>query len=461
MNKFIKIVLVQLLILVGGAPAMYAQEYDTELPKYFEIGDGAEWTSELLTLEEAVDGFRLTVFKTNIDTHTYNGYPFVTLAEVDITDADGNEVTYTATTNSLAADDGNGLAGLCDNNLVGNGHYHSAYSGHATIVPNDYVYIEFRFDTPQRAFKYRQVRRSNTYDYPLHFTLSPLGVEANPPFNPVNPSEPNGAGGGGNEGGDEGGNEGEEEEIVYYSVTVASNPALAANVSGSGSFQPGARVYINTSAKHSKYLFSHWTLNGEHYSNSRNFYYTVEAMDAAFVAHYDFVPESPVEPKPEQKPEPGEVVIESPLYVVTNNENVCSFNIASGGYYEYETWVELIAYVSEGYTFDGWYNGAVLVNRNSRFNFQMPANEVTLTAKVTKIPFDPANPSEPNGSQDDVQTTAKGDVNKDGAIDVLDIVAVVNYSLKASDENLSTYDITGDGVVDILDIVRVVNLSLE
>ena len=46
-------------------------------------------------------------------------------------------------------------------------------------------------------------------------------------------------------------------------------------------------------------------------------------------------------------------------------------------------------------------------------------------------------------------------------MDVLDIVAVVNYSLKESDENLSTYDITGDGVVDILDIVRVVNLSLE
>ena len=86
---------------------------------------------------------------------------------------------------------------------------------------------------------------------------------------------------------------------------------------------------------------------------------------------------------------------------------------------------------------------------------------VHITAKVSKIVFNPSNPSEPDSSQDNVQTTLTGDVNKDGAIDVLDIVAVVNYSLKESDENLSTYDITGDGVVDILDIVRVVNLSLE
>ena len=90
----------------------------------------------------------------------------------------------------------------------------------------------------------------------------------------------------------------------------------------------------------------------------------------------------------------------------------------------------------------------------------MPTEDVTLVAKFRYNPFNPTEP-EGDGSQDNVQTTLKGDVNKDGAVDVLDIVAVVNYSLKDSDENLPTFDITDDGVVDILDIVRVVNLSLE
>ena len=58
--------------------------------------------------------------------------------------------------------------------------------------------------------------------------------------------------------------------------------------------------------------------------------------------------------------------------------------------------------------------------------------EVTLTAKVSKKVFNPANPSEPDndGSQDDVQTTATGDITGDGVVDILDIVRIVNLSLQ-------------------------------
>ena len=80
---------------------LYAQKYYKVLPMYYEINGGTEWTSELLEFEEPVEGVRLTVFKTNNASHTYNGFPFVALAEVDITDASGSEIIYTATTNSL------------------------------------------------------------------------------------------------------------------------------------------------------------------------------------------------------------------------------------------------------------------------------------------------------------------------------------------------------------------------
>ena len=56
--------------------------------------------------------------------------------------------------------------------------------------------------------------------------------------------------------------------------------------------------------------------------------------------------------------------------------------------------------------------------------------------------------------------TPQGDVNGDGAIDVLDIVIVIGIIIEThipTDDELSAADINGDGIVDILDIVLLVN----
>ena len=444
MNKLFNILSVLFLLLLGNTPGVYAQKSASPLPRYFEIGNAGEWTSPLLEFDEPVKGFRLTVFKTSHGGRLYKGYPYVCLGGIDIADAEGNDIPYVASTNSLSLNDGGGLGALQDKN--DNTHYHSAQPHDALISNNAYVYIDIAFAEPQSSFTYRQVRRAEGYDFPLHFTLSPLGVEANPPFNPTNPGEP-----------DAGGEK--EPEKVYYNVTVAATPAGVANVWGGGTVLQGNSVYVNTSAKNSKYVFKHWTLNGEVYSTNSYVSGIVPTADMHLVAHYEFIPGSPNEPDHMEFPD----VVFSPLYIVTNDDAACSFNRVSGELVEADMYVKLEAYVNSGYEFLGWYRGATLVSSNSCFNYLMPYNEVTLTAKVSKKVFNPANPSEPDndGSQSNVQTTATGDINKDGAIDVLDIVAVVNYSLKESDENLSVYDITGDGVVDILDIVRVVNLSLE
>ena len=260
-------------------------------------------------------------------------------------------------------------------------------------------------------------------------------------FNPTNPPEPDAVK--------------PEEVVTYYTVTISASPATAATVPSGGKFTTGSSKYVYSTRKNSNYRFSHWTLNGEHYSNKSSFTYTVERFDADFVAHYVFDPSSPTEP--ERLPE----IVCYPLNLTTNNDAVCSFNQSSGNEYEAETWVTLEAFVSKGYQFDGWYNGSKLISSNKRFNYQMPDGEVTLTAKVSKIVFDPANPSEPDSSQDNVQNSLTGDINKDGVVDVLDIVAVVNYSLRNPDENMHRYDVNGDGTVDVIDIVRIVNLSLE
>ena len=259
-------------------------------------------------------------------------------------------------------------------------------------------------------------------------------------FNPTNPPEP-------------------DYEIVepvkYYTVSISALPASVAYVISGGSYTSGYRKYIYTSLRNSKYKFSHWTLNGDFYSANSSFYYTVETADANFVAHYEFNPSSPVEP--ERMPD----IIVSPLYLVTNNGEACSFNQASGNEHEAESWVTLEAFIAKGYEFKGWYQGSTLISSNVRFNYQMPAEAVTLTARVEKIVFNPANPSEPDSSQDNVQTTLTGDVNKDGEVNVFDIVSIVSYSLGEADENLPLYDLNGDKEVNVFDIVKIVNLSLE
>lgn len=259
-------------------------------------------------------------------------------------------------------------------------------------------------------------------------------------FNPTNPPEP-------------------DYEIVepvkYYTVSISALPASVAYVTSGGSYTSGYRKYIYTSLRNSKYKFLHWTLNGDFYSANSSFYYTVEAADANFVAHYEFNPSSPVEP--ERMPD----IIVSPLYLVTNNGEACSFNQASGNEHEAESWVTLEAFIAKGYEFKGWYQGSTLISSNVRFNYQMPAEAVTLTARVEKIVFNPANPSEPDSSQDNVQTTLTGDVNKDGEVNVFDIVSIVSYSLGEADENLPLYDLNGDKEVNVFDIVKIVNLSLE
>lgn len=259
-------------------------------------------------------------------------------------------------------------------------------------------------------------------------------------FNPTNPPEPDYE---------------IEKPVIYYKVTTSAFPVSVAYVTSGGSYTSGYSKYLYTYSKNSKYVFSHWTLNGEYYSKSTSFTYKVGTADAVFVAHYTFSPSSPVEP--ERVPD----IIVNPLYLVTDNDEACSFNQASGNEYEAEEWITIEAYVKKGYEFKGWYKGATLVSKNKSFNYQMPDEPVTLTAKVEKIVFNPANPSEPDSSQDNVQNTLTGDINKDGVVDILDIVAVVNYSLGEEDDNIKNYDINNDGIVDILDIVRIVNISLE
>ena len=54
----------------------------------------------------------------------------------------------------------------------------------------------------------------------------------------------------------------------------------------------------------------------------------------------------------------------------------------------------------------------------------------------------------------------KGDVNRDGNVDISDVVALVNIILNSSSDHQAEADLNNDGNIDISDVVALVNIIL-
>ena len=185
-------------------------------------------------------------------------------------------------------------------------------------------------------------------------------VSAQDDWNPSNPPEP----------------------AVKYKVTTSASPS-SCYASGGGSYSPGQQIWINTSSYSSGYRFLYWTKNGEQYSEQQSFNYTVEEQDVAFVAYYEYNPANPAEP---------DGVLSYRLYLNTNLPGCCSFNRGSGDKVKVGETVGLNAYLNQGYKFLGWYLGDELLSESTWYNYEMPANDVTLTAMVEYSPDNPGDP---------------------------------------------------------------------
>ena len=265
----------------------------------------------------------------------------------------------------------------------------------------------------------------------LVFLASLPAVWAQDDYNPTNPPDP--------------------QENLRYKVNVVSDPAEAASVSGIGKYFEGTSVMVRYSLKTTGFVFKHWTLNGEVYSTKQSFTYKVGTEHANFVAHFDYAPTSPSDPSSSDAYR---------LYLQSDPEGACSFNIDNGKKVEFDNYQLVTAYPNQNYDFVGWYDNGQLVSENISFNYLMPARKATLVARFN---FNPASPADPDGdgTQENVQTTQTGDVTKDGVINVKDVVALINRCLDSESTEIGLYDVTGDGKVDVKDVVQVINLSLQ
>lgn len=263
------------------------------------------------------------------------------------------------------------------------------------------------------------------------------GGTQNSEFNPSNPPEP--------------------EQAFYHKVTVSCTPANAAYVYGGGVYKEGTQRTIYYSSRSSDYKFKYWTLDGseEPYSAERSFSYTVGKSDMHFVAHFDYIPVSPDDPK-------TDINGKYRLFLESDMSGACAFNIASGELRMAGDYIALKVSPNQGYQFLGWYEGDTQVSNALEFNYLMPNKKTTLTARFVYI-FNPPSPNEPehDESNNNVQNNPVGDVNRDMVVDVLDVVAIINRILNFDETTRALYDVNGDGVVDITDITIIIRILMS
>ncbi|MBR5848673.1 MAG: hypothetical protein IKY69_04305 [Bacteroidaceae bacterium] len=146
------------------------------------------WESPMYLLTEEVDALRFTVFKTHSGRNVsgFDDRPFVCINEFELYDQSGAKIPLTADcfeTNSIAGNDGAGLAGLCDGGKETDTgkHFHSAWSTDDEFTGEDYFYLDIILPEPISGFKYIQYGRGNDCpDTPTDFVFSAAGETYTP-----------------------------------------------------------------------------------------------------------------------------------------------------------------------------------------------------------------------------------------------------------------------------------------
>lgn len=274
------------------------------------------------------------------------------------------------------------------------------------------------------------MRHPLTYITVLIALLLPLigggGTASAQDFNPSNPPEPQ----------------------TLSKLTVTSTPAGVALASGTGRYVKGRQVYVNTSAVDTDYAFKRWEKDGKTVSTSRGFYYTTDGTDETLTAVYEYVifnPDSPAEPSE---------VYKWRLYLACEPEEACSFNLDNEERFRAGEAFSLTAYPSQGFVFDGWFEGSEKVSDSLTMPCTMPASNRSLTARFTFLPDSPDEPM--GGGQQNVDNRVNYDVNGDGVVNAVDATTIISHSLSEKGY-LKKYDVNGDGVVNVVDATVIIS----
>ena len=158
-------------------------------------------------------------------------------------------------------------------------------------------------------------------------------------YNPQNPPDPN----------------------PLFQLTVSVSPSEAGYVSGGGRYKEGQQVRLSTSRR-DNYDFQYWECDGVQVSDQASFYYTMPQKSVNLVAVYAYNPTNPQDPTTANSYR---------LYVESNLEGSCTFNLTSGAKQNANQYISVSAQnVSPGFKFLGWYEKPNPSSVENPFDFE-------------------------------------------------------------------------------------------
>jgi len=153
-------------------------------------------------------------------------------------------------------------------------------------------------------------------------------------------------------------------EAVGYDVTLSVAPAGAGTVTGAGEYYPGDAVSVSATPA-AGYLFVNWTDGDGVVSTANPYNFTMPAEDVALTANFSTIP----------------------TYTLTINIAPAGAGTATGaGAYVAGAPVTVTASAGTGYYFVSWTEDGGIVSTDNPYNFNMPAENITLVANFSAIP---------------------------------------------------------------------------
>ncbi len=183
-------------------------------------------------------------------------------------------------------------------------------------------------------------------------------------FNPTNPAEP-----------------GQLTTKLILKVSPAGAGSASSN-SGTN-IVPGTSVTVNASPS-TGWQFAYWINGNGEQVDTRSYTFTKADKTETLTAYFTFNPGAPGEPA------------ELPYKLTL--EKTEGGSVSGKGFYKAGTTVNIYASPSSGYDFDGWYKAdGTLYSEDASTSYTMGEGAMTLTARFTFNPENPAEPGEVNG----------------------------------------------------------------
>ena len=170
-----------------------------------------------------------------------------------------------------------------------------------------------------------------------------------------------------------------------YTLTLSAKPSNAGsfNHNSGEQYAAGENVYMYC-YNNGSFYFDHWMSGDTIISTDRSFYFTMPEHDAELTAVYHYDPSNPANPDTAK--------VYYTVVLDTKPANAGSFSWNEVTEVVARSSCSIYAYNNTGYVFREWQQDGKTVGTDRRYSFQMPAENIHLTAVYDYNPSNPENP---------------------------------------------------------------------